>query len=82
MRVIFTRNTRPSEGGPFHQGDVVDLEGPSLKRWQRRGAVEPAPAEPETVETAETETADKAPARPPKPDGGRRRKPKPQPSEE
>jgi len=41
MRVIFTRNTKPQEGGPFRQGDVVDLAGPSLQRWIRRGAVEP-----------------------------------------
>lgn len=60
MRVIFTRNTKAGEGGPFRRGDVVDLAAPSLQRWRRRGAIE------EYVEPATASKPEPLPARKPR----------------
>lgn len=86
MEVIFTRNPLEREGGSFRKGQVVDLDGPSLKRWLRRGAVEPY-TEPPTKQ-ADSAAAPRPeptpeptpePDPPPKPKRRRTTKPKPKP---
>ena len=91
-RVIFNREPLAREGGSFRKGQIVDLTGPSLKRWLRRGAVEPyteppvkqaaAPEvvpEPPVKQAAAPEAVPDPPPAPVKPSRRRTTKPKPKP---
>jgi len=42
MKALFTRDTRPHEGGDFKKGQTVEMSDHSFDRWLRRGAVEVA----------------------------------------